>query len=100
MKHLLSLEQLSRSDIEAILGRVPEFKGNRTGHVRPLAGQTWAMIFAKSSTRTRVSFEVGIHELGGRPLFLNAGDTPRAAGAAVVVDASPWTIGNSPAAMP
>jgi len=74
MKHLLSLEQLSRSDIEAILGRVPEFKGNRTGHVRPLAGQTWAMIFAKSSTRTRVSFEVGIHELGGRPLFLNAGD--------------------------
>ncbi len=41
---------------------------------RPLAGQTWAMIFSKSSTRTRVSFEVGIHELGGRPMFLSAAD--------------------------
>jgi ornithine carbamoyltransferase len=74
MKHLLSLEKLGRADLEAILGRVPEFKRNRRAHARPLEGQTWAMIFAKSSTRTRVSFEVGIHELGGRPLFLNAGD--------------------------
>lgn len=41
---------------------------------KPLAGQTWAMIFTKSSTRTRVSFEVGIHELGGNALFLNAND--------------------------
>lgn len=40
----------------------------------PLKGQTWAMIFSKSSTRTRVSFEVGLHELGARPLFLNAND--------------------------
>jgi ornithine carbamoyltransferase len=39
---------------------------------KPLAGQTWAMILTKSSTRTRVSFEVGLHELGGNPLFLNA----------------------------
>jgi ornithine carbamoyltransferase len=39
-----------------------------------LAGQTWALIFSKSSTRTRVSFEVGIHELGGNPLFLNKND--------------------------
>lgn len=74
MKHLLSLEQLSRADMESILNRVTTFKGNRTGHPRPLSGQTWAMIFSKSSTRTRVSFEVGIDELGGRPLFLNAAD--------------------------
>lgn len=74
MKHLLSLESLARSDMRDILSRVPAFKTNRQGHARPLVGQTWAMIFAKSSTRTRVSFEVGIHELGGRPLFLNAGD--------------------------
>jgi ornithine carbamoyltransferase len=39
-----------------------------------LEGQTWALIFSKSSTRTRVSFEVGLHELGARPLFLNRND--------------------------
>jgi ornithine carbamoyltransferase len=74
MKHLLSLEQLTRSDFEAILGQVPRFKNHRASHPRTLAGQSWGLIFAKSSTRTRVSFEVGIHELGGRPIFLNAGD--------------------------
>jgi ornithine carbamoyltransferase len=40
----------------------------------PLAGQTWALMFSKSSTRTRVSFEVGIRELGGGVMFLNAND--------------------------
>jgi ornithine carbamoyltransferase len=40
----------------------------------PLAGQTWALIFSKSSTRTRVSFETGIRELGGNVMFLNAND--------------------------
>ena len=41
---------------------------------QPLAGQTWALLFTKSSTRTRVSFEVAVHELGGRPMFLSAND--------------------------
>ena len=74
MRHLLSVEQLTRADIRRMLDRVAEFKPHRKTHARPLEGQTWALIFAKSSTRTRVSFEVGIHELGGRPLFLNAAD--------------------------
>lgn len=74
MKHLLSLEKMSRSEIDAVLQSATAFKRDRGSHAKPLAGQTWAMIFAKSSTRTRVSFEVGIHELGGRPLFLNASD--------------------------
>jgi len=74
MRHLLSVEQLSRVEIRQILDRVAGFKQHRGNHPRPFAGQTWALIFAKSSTRTRVSFEVGIHELGGRPLFLNAAD--------------------------
>src|SRR5215471_13794575 len=74
MKHLLNLETLARADMEAIFAQVPAFKSQRPRHAQPLAGQTWAMIFSKSSTRTRVSFEVGIHELGGRPLFLNAND--------------------------
>jgi ornithine carbamoyltransferase len=44
------------------------------GDGRCLAGQSWALLFAKSSTRTRVSFEVGVRELGGNALFLNAND--------------------------
>lgn len=76
MKHLLSIEKLSKADIEKILAACDPIKKSRgqKDSSQPLAGQTWAMIFTKSSTRTRVSFEVGIHELGGRPLFLNASD--------------------------
>ncbi len=74
MKHLLSLEKLPASEMRAILNRVGHFKSNRASHERPLAGQTWALIFSKSSTRTRVSFEVGIRELGGNVMFLSASD--------------------------
>ena len=75
MKHLLSLEKLPRADFEKILRDAAGFKRERGHHkTQPLAGQTWALMFSKSSTRTRVSFEVGIHELGGRPMFLNAND--------------------------
>jgi ornithine carbamoyltransferase len=75
MKHLLSLETMTREDMELVLQTAASFKARRGRDDRqPLAGQTWALIFSKSSTRTRVSFEVGIHELGGRPLFLNAND--------------------------
>jgi len=74
MKHLLSLEALSGTEMRDILNRVPAFKNHRGQHDRPLAGQTWALIFSKSSTRTRVSFEVGLRELGAEVLFLNAGD--------------------------
>jgi len=75
MKHLLSLEKLPRADFEKILHAAAGFKRERGHHqTQPLAGQTWALMFSKSSTRTRVSFEVGIHELGGRPMFLNAND--------------------------
>ena len=75
MKHLLSLESMTREAMEAVLKASAGFKQHRDAPDRkPLAGQTWALIFSKSSTRTRVSFEVGIHELGGRPLFLNAND--------------------------
>jgi ornithine carbamoyltransferase len=75
MKHLLSIEQLTRSEIETVLRRTAEFKTNR-GKIstRPLAGQTWALIFSKPSTRTRVSFEVGIRELGGESIYMNAAD--------------------------
>lgn len=75
MKHLLSLEKLPNADIEKILRDSVIFKRERARVDRkPLAGQTWALIFSKSSTRTRVSFEVGIRELGGQVLFLSANE--------------------------
>jgi len=75
MKHLLSIEELSLADMEKILADTVTLKKERGNHrVQPLAGQTWALIFAKSSTRTRVSFEVGIRELGGAVMFLSAND--------------------------
>lgn len=75
MKHLLSIESLSREEILAILDATAEMKATRGRHAaHPLRHQCWAIIFSKSSTRTRVSFEVGIRELGGDPMFLSAND--------------------------
>ena len=75
MKHLLSLEKLPIADFEKILRDAVVFKSERGRHKsQPLKGQTWALMFSKSSTRTRVSFETGIRELGGESLFLSAND--------------------------
>ena len=75
MKHLLSLETLPLADFERIVRDAAAFKRDRGHHsIQPLAGQTWALMFSKSSTRTRVSFEVGIRELGGQVMFLNASE--------------------------
>ncbi len=75
MKHLLSIEKLERSDFDKILAATVILKQQRGKPPNGcLAGQTWAMLFAKSSTRTRVSFEVGIRELGGQPIFLSASE--------------------------
>jgi ornithine carbamoyltransferase len=75
MKHLLSIECLSAVDIEEILNDTALMKSTRGRHAaHPLRHQCWALMFSKSSTRTRVSFEVGIRELGGDALFLAAAD--------------------------
>ena len=75
MKHLLSLEKLPGADIEKILRDAVVYKRERARRDKlPLAGEVWALMFSKSSTRTRVSFEVGIRELGGQAMFLNAGE--------------------------
>ena len=75
MKHLLKLETLPRADFEILLRDTAVFKRERGHHpTQPLAGQTWALMFSKQSTRTRLSFEVGIRELGGLPMFLSAAD--------------------------
>ena len=75
MKNLLSLEKLPVADMRHILRNSAGFKARRGAEpAQPLARRTWALLFSKSSTRTRVSFEVGIRELGGQVLFLNAND--------------------------
>ncbi len=75
MKHFLKETDLKPHEAAEVFALARDLKAKRGRHTPPvLAGQTWALIFSKSSTRTRVSFEVGIHELGGNPLFLNRND--------------------------
>ncbi|MGN0809923.1 MAG: ornithine carbamoyltransferase [Akkermansia muciniphila] len=75
MKNLLSIEQLTADEIRGLLALGHRLKAERGHHTHtPLQGQTWGLIFSKSSTRTRVSFEVGVAELGGRPMFLSTRD--------------------------
>lgn len=74
MRHFLKETDFSRAEAARLFAHARELKKKRGRHAKPLAGQSWALIFSKSSTRTRVSFEVAIHELGGNPLFLNPND--------------------------
>jgi ornithine carbamoyltransferase len=75
-RHLLGLRDFPIGAGPAVFHQARQYKAARANGQtpRPLQGQTWAMIFSKSSTRTRVSFEVGVRELGGAPIFLNAAD--------------------------
>jgi ornithine carbamoyltransferase len=73
-KDLLSLWDLSSKEIESLIALALELKKGDTLHFQPLAGKTLGMIFEKHSTRTRVSFEVGMYQLGGHALFLSNQD--------------------------
>ena len=76
MKHLLKLADLSREEILTILNLADQLKYERSHGIRKeyLKGKKLGMIFQKSSTRTRVSFEAGMYELGGYALFLSNRD--------------------------
>ncbi len=76
MKHLLKLSDLSKQEIIDILDLADQLKYAKKNGIehKYLAGKTLGMIFQKSSTRTRVSFEVGIYDLGGSALFLSSRD--------------------------
>jgi ornithine carbamoyltransferase len=72
-RDFLAITDLSRADIEALFDLAGRMKRGAYRD-QPLRGKTLAMIFAKSSTRTRVSFEVGTYQLGGQALFLSSRD--------------------------
>ncbi len=76
-KDLLSCAELTVDDLNSIIELSQKLKKERgtPEAIKPLAGKSIGMIFAKSSTRTRVSFEVGIQELGGYPVVLDQGQT-------------------------
>ena len=75
-RDLLSIHDLSSEEVEAILALAEELKAMQKAGIehRVLAGKTLGMIFEKSSTRTRVSFETGMFQLGGQALFLSNRD--------------------------
>lgn len=76
MKHLLKLQDLSKEEIIQILDLADQLKYERKHGIphKHLEGKSIGLIFQKSSTRTRVSFETGIYQLGGQPLFLSSRD--------------------------
>lgn len=76
MKHLLKLSDLSEKEIVEILNLADQLKYEKKNGIKHhlLKGKTLGLIFEKSSTRTRVSFEVGMYDLGGNALFLSSRD--------------------------
>jgi len=74
-RHFISLLDLTGDEFRTLINRATELKGNRNPDFQPLKGQVLAMIFEKSSTRTRISFETGMTHFGGSALFLSPRDT-------------------------
>ena len=75
MRHFLKETDLSAAETATVFAHAAALKSGR-GRTAPLdlAHQSWGLMFFKKSTRTRVSFQVGVHELGGQPVMLNADD--------------------------
>ena len=74
-RHFTSLLDLSSEELRQILNRAIELKNTKDREYQPLKGQVLAMVFEKSSTRTRISFETGMVHFGGSALFLSPRDT-------------------------
>ena len=74
-RHFISLLELSNEEFHSLINRAIDLKNNRNPDYQPLKGQVLAMIFEKSSTRTRISFETGMTHFGGSALFLSSRDT-------------------------
>ncbi len=76
MKHLLKISDLTRDEFDALMKLTAKLKAEQKQGIEHhiLKGKTLGMIFSKSSTRTRVSFEAGMYQLGGQAMFLSSND--------------------------
>jgi ornithine carbamoyltransferase len=74
-RHFISLLDLTSDEFRALIQRAIDLKNNRNPDFQPLKGQVLAMIFEKSSTRTRISFETSMTNFGGSAIFLSPRDT-------------------------
>ncbi len=85
IKHLLTGREFDLNAFEKLMDAAAMLKAGRgkANQPRPLEGKSIGLIFSKASTRTRVSFEVGIHELGGQPLYMDAGKTQMGRGESI-----------------
>ena len=81
-RHFLTGEELTAAELSSLLDRAAELKADRLAS-RALERRSVALVFERPSTRTRVSFEVGIAELGGYPLVLREGEMQLARGESV-----------------
>lgn len=81
-RHFLTGAELTSAELTALLNRAEKLKSDRLAS-RALEGKSVALIFQKPSTRTRVSFEVGVYELGGHPLVLREGEMQLSRGESV-----------------
>jgi ornithine carbamoyltransferase len=75
MHHFLKVTDFTLEQAQEVFSLAKSFKDDRRNTPAVLDKQSWGLLFYKSSTRTRVSFEVGVHELGGHPLVLNSQQT-------------------------
>ena len=86
-KDFLTLQDINQDEMWQLFELAAKMKKERNNSdFKPLAGKSIGLIFAKSSTRTRVSFEVGVHELGGNPLYLDQGKMQLGRGSETVGD--------------
>jgi ornithine carbamoyltransferase len=74
MRHFLKETDFTAAETAEVFVRAARMKSGRGTESPALARQSWGLLFFKKSTRTRVSFQVGVHELGGQPVMLNADD--------------------------
>lgn len=75
VRHFRTLEDLSSDELNGVLDRADQLAAERGRHPQPLVGRSVVILLEKASTRTRLSFEVGVAELGGQPITLIARDT-------------------------